>query len=107
MNNLRPNPHKGIDGDDRDEISAMEALEYYVWKHPHGEELETLRKEFFEKDINTLLRLGYIKSNLGIHYNITEKGKRMFDLMFKPRTWTERLTDWFYAKVIKFNTAIT
>lgn len=37
MDDLRSNPHKGIDGDDRDEISAMEALKYYVWKHPHGE----------------------------------------------------------------------
>lgn len=95
------NPGYGIDCDDRKYITSFEMLERYIWEHQHGEEVKTLYEKFPKKEVDALFSLGYIYSGLGVHYNITKRGKNMFDLKFKPRTLWEKFQDWFYFKILR------
>lgn len=94
------NPGYGIDGDDRKEIDAYEALQRYIWEHPHNEEVQTLYDKFEKKDVDAQFALGFIYSGLGVHWNITKRGQHTFDLKFKPRTLWEKIIDFWYFKII-------
>lgn len=95
------NPGYGINGDDRTEIDAYEALERYIWEHPHGEEVKTLYDKFEKKDVDAMFILGYIYSALGVHWNITKNGQHLFDLKFKPLSVWEKIVDFFYFKILR------
>ena len=83
-------------------------LKCHILKKGHGT-IEDLLKELSREDIERLYRSGYIKIGIspnGETFSITKKGKKMLYLYSDKINIKDKILDFIFKYIIRFNVSI-